>query len=74
MSQVGTFLKKYTDRSRSVPLWYWIALAAIALVGIALVAFSAIQRVNTVGVTAEGDYFQGNPDAPVTIIAYGNFG
>lgn len=56
------------------PYWYWIVLGAVALIGIVLIAYSTLVRVNITGITAEGDYFKGNPDAPVTIIDWGNFG
>jgi len=57
-----------------VPLWYWLVLAGVALIGIVLIAYNAVRPVYAVGLTAEGDYYQGNPDAPVTIYAWGNFG
>ena len=57
-----------------VPYWYWIAMGVVALVGIVLIGYSVTHRVNVVGVTTEGDYFMGNPNAPVTIIDWGNFG
>ena len=57
-----------------VPYWYWIALGAVALIGVVLIFYSTTNRVNVVGVTTEGDYFMGNPDAPVTIVDWGNFG
>jgi hypothetical protein len=72
VSQTGQ--KKQPGLSPKVPLWYWLTLAGVALVGIILILYSAALPVNVVGITTEGDYFQGNPDAPVTIIDWGNFG
>lgn len=65
---------RQSKQSPSVPLWYWFALAGVALVGVILIAYNTVRPVNTVGVTMEGDYFQGNPDAPVTIYEWANFG
>ena len=66
--------KTRTAQAWRVPFWYWIVIGAVALAGIVLIFYSTLNRVNLVGVTTEGDYFMGNPDAPVTIIDWGNFG
>jgi hypothetical protein len=56
------------------PYWYWIVLGVVALAGVVLIVYSTTHQVDVVGVTTEGDYFMGNPDAQVTIIDWGNFG
>ena len=66
--------KKYQAASPQVPYWYYIALGAAALVGILLIAIGMLVRVDIRGITTEGDYFQGNPNAAVTIIDWGNYG
>jgi len=62
------------SKKSPVPLWYWFALAGVALIGAILIVYCTVRPIHQVGVTAEGDYYQGNPDAPVTIYAWGNFG
>lgn len=74
MKPSRTRRKKRTAQALQVPYWYYIALGAAALIGILLITISALHRVNTWGLTAEGDYFRGNPDAAVTIFDWGNFG
>ena len=66
--------KKNPAPAPKAPYWYWIVIAVVALVGAVLITYSTAHRVNMVGVTTEGDYFMGNPEAPVTIIDWGNFG
>jgi protein-disulfide isomerase/uncharacterized membrane protein len=65
---------KQPKKPSPVPLWYWFVLVGVALVGAILITYSTVRPVDTVGLTMEGDYFQGNPDAPVTIYEWANFG
>jgi protein-disulfide isomerase/uncharacterized membrane protein len=69
-----TSYRKRSAQAVRTPSWFWVAIGAVALIGVSLIAYSTLQQVNVVGVTAEGDYFMGNPDAPVTIIDWGSFG
>ncbi len=74
MNTSQTRRKKRLAENLQVPYWYYIVLGSAALVGIVLIAISMLVRVDTQGITTDGDYFKGNPDAPVTIIDWGNFG
>lgn len=74
MGKARSLRRRQLRQALRVPLWYWILLAAIALVGSVLIAIStAVPRVRTGGLSTEGDYFLGASDAPVTIYEWGNF-
>lgn len=74
MGKARFLRRKQLRQALWVPLWYWILLAAIALIGGVLIAISATgPRVRAGGLGAEGDYFLGASDAPVTIYEWSNF-
>lgn len=74
MGKARSLRKRQLRQALRVPLWYWILLAAIALVGSILIVISATSpRIRAGGLSTEGDYFLGASDAPVTIYEWGNF-
>ncbi len=74
MGKARSLRRRQLRQALRVPLWYWILLAAIALIGGVLIAISATgPRVRAGGLSTEGDYFLGAGDAPVTIYEWGNF-
>ncbi len=74
MKASRTQRQKRRAPASQVPYWYYIALGAAALIGILLIAIGTLRPINTQGLTTEGDYFKGNPNAAVTIFDWGNFG
>ncbi|MGB9724355.1 MAG: hypothetical protein ACP5OO_06280 [Chloroflexia bacterium] len=74
MGKARSLRKRQLRQALRVPLWYWLLLAAIALVGGVLIAIGALgPRVRAGGLSDEGDYFLGRSDAPVTLYEWGNF-
>ncbi len=74
MGKARSLRRRQLRQALRVPWWYWLLLAAIALVGGILIAISAMgPRVRASGLSIEGDYFLGASDAPVTIYEWGNF-
>ncbi len=71
-------VRQSPKRTRTPPLrvpgWYYVLLAGIALAGVTLIVYSMRNPTFKVeGMTEEGDFPQGSPDAPVTMIEWGRF-
>lgn len=66
--------KKLRPPVLRVPGWYYALLAVIALVGSSLIVYSMRNpTIDVAGMTEEGDFPKGAPDAPVTMIEWGRF-
>ncbi len=67
--------RKKRAHSLQVPLWYYAVLGGIVLLGVLLIILSSPSARSLAGKSGQdeqGDYYLGNPEAPVTIVEWGS--